>query len=40
MDDQRKDHHDPERSPQKDYSEQLQTHNVPTDDVENTNSTN
>ena len=40
MDDQRKDHIDPDRPPQKDRPKQLQTHNVPTYDVENTNGTN
>ena len=36
MDDHRKNHIDLEWSPQKDRSKQLQTHNVPACDVENT----
>ena len=40
MDDQRKDHIDPKGPKQRNFSEQLQTHNLPTDDVENINSTN
>ena len=40
MDNQRKDHSDPERPSQRNCSKQLQTHNLPTHDVENTNSTN
>ena len=40
MDNQRKDHIDPKASKQRNYSKQLQTHNLPTDDVENINSTN
>ena len=36
MDDQRKDHPDPKRN----HSQQSLTHNVPTDDEENTNSSN
>ena len=38
MDDQRKDHSDLKRPP-KGTPQQQQTHNVPTDDEENTNST-
>ena len=40
MDDQRKDHPDPKRLPKRSHSQQLQIHNLPTDDVENTNGTN
>ena len=40
MDDQRKDHIDPNGSKQRNRFKQLQTHNLPTDDVENINSTN
>ena len=36
MDDQRKDCPDPKRLPKRNRPEQLQTHNMPTDDVENT----
>ena len=36
MDDQRKDHSDPKRPAKRNRSQQLQTYNVPTDDVENT----
>ena len=36
IDDQREDHPDPERSPKRNHIKQLLTHNVPTDDVENT----
>ena len=39
MDNQRKDHLDPERPPLKNRSKLLQSY-VPTDDVENTNGTN
>ena len=35
MDDQRKDHIDPEESNKRNRSKQLQTHNLPIDDVEN-----
>ena len=38
MDDQRKDHIDPEGPRQENRRRQLQTHNLPTDDVENINS--
>ena len=37
MDDQRKDHADPKRLPQRNRPKQLQTHNMLTYDVENTN---
>ena len=37
MDDQRKDDIDPERPPKKNYPKKLQTHNMPTYDVVNTN---
>ena len=37
MDDQRKDHPDPKIPSKRNYPQELQTHNVPTDDVENTN---
>ena len=40
MDDQGKDRPDPKRLPRRNRPQQLQTHNVPTDDVENTNGTN
>ena len=40
IDNQRKDHHNPERSSQKNTTKQLQIHYMPTDDVENTNGTN
>ena len=39
MDDQQKDNSDPKRPPKKEPPQQLKIHNVPTDDVENTNST-
>ena len=39
MDDQRKDHVDQKRPTQRNRSKQLPTHNLPTDDVENINST-
>ena len=39
MDDQRKDHIDPERPTQGNDPKQQQNHNLPTDDVENINST-
>ena len=39
MDDQRKDNPDPKRPPKRNRHQQLQTHNVPTTDVENTNDT-
>ena len=40
MDNQRKDHIDPKVPKQRNRSNQLQTHSLPTDDVENINSTN
>ena len=40
MDDQRKDHSDLERPSRMNHTQQLQTHNMHTDDVENTNGTN
>ena len=40
MDDQRKDHIDPKGPKQKNCPKQLLIHNLPTDDVENINSTN
>ena len=40
MDDQRKDHIDPKVPLQRNHSKQLQTNNVPTYDIENTNSAN
>ena len=40
MDDQRKEHIDPEGPNQRNRPKKLQTHNLPTDDVENINSTN
>ena len=40
MDDQREDHSSPKRPPQRNCPNQLYTHNVPTDDMENTNGTN
>ena len=40
MDVQRKDYPDLKRSPKRNIPQQLQTHNVPTDNVENTKSTN
>ena len=40
MDDQRNDHIDRKGRKQRNHAKQLQTHNVPTDDVENINSTN
>ena len=39
MDDQRKDHIDQEGTPQRNRPKQLQTHNLPTENVENINST-
>ena len=39
MDDQREDYFDPKRSPQTNLPEQLETHNMPTEDVEITNGT-
>ena len=39
MDDQRQDHIDPKGPKQRNHSKLLQTHNLPTDDVENINST-
>ena len=40
MDDQRKDHIDPKGPTQMNRPKQLQTHNLPTDEVENMNNTN
>ena len=40
MDDQRKDHIDPKGAKQRNHHKQLQTHNLPTEDVENINSIN
>ena len=40
MDDQRKDYINPKRPKQRNCSNQLQTDNLPTNDVENTNSIN
>ena len=40
MDDQRKDHIDPKGPKQRNRSKQLQTHSLPTDDVQNINNTN
>ena len=40
MDDQRKDHIDIKGPKQRNRPKQLQTHNLPSDDVENINSTN
>ena len=40
MDDQRDDDSNPKRSFQRNHPKQLETHNVPTDDVKNTNGTN
>ena len=40
IDDQRKDHIDPKGPKQRNRPKQLQTHNLPTDDVENINCTN
>ena len=40
LDDQRKDHIDPKEPKQSNHSKQLQTLNLPTDDVENINSRN
>ena len=40
MDDKREDHSDPKRPPQKNQPRQLKTHQVPTNDVENTNGKN
>ena len=40
MDAQRKDYIDPKGPNQRNHPKQLQTHNVPTYDVENTNGTN
>ena len=40
MDDQRKDHPDPERPPQRNCTKQLLIQTMPSDDVENTNGTN
>ena len=37
---QREEYTNPKRLPQRNSSNQLEIHNVPTDDVENTNSTN
>ena len=37
MNDQKKDDPNPKRTPKSGCPKQLQTHNVPTDDVENTN---
>ena len=37
MDDKRKDHTDPKRPARRNRLQQLQTHNVPTNDMENTN---
>ena len=39
-DDQRKDHIEPKVHKQRNHYKQLQTHNLPTDDVENIDSTN
>ena len=39
-DDQRKDHIDPKGPKQRNHSKQQQTHNLPTNDMENINSTN
>ena len=39
MDDQREDHSNPKRPYQRNYPKQLKTHNVLTDDVENTKGT-
>ena len=39
MDDQRKDHIDPKGTKQRNHPKQLKTHNLPTEDVENINST-
>ena len=40
MDDQRKNHPDPGRSPKRNRPKQLWTHNLQTDDVKNINGTN
>ena len=40
IDDQRKNHPDSKRTPKRNHPQQLQTHNVPINDVENTNGTN
>ena len=40
MDNQRKDHIDPKGPKQRNCPKQLQTHNLPTNDVENINNTN
>ena len=40
MDDQRKDYSDPKRPPQRNCPKQLQTHNMPTNNVKNIDSTN
>ena len=40
MDDQKKDPTDPKRTPKRNRPQQLQTHNVRTDGVKNTNGTN
>ena len=40
MDDQREDHSNPKRPPQRNRPKQLWTHNVAADDVENNNGTN
>ena len=40
MDDQKKDYIDPKEPKQRNHSKQLYTNNLPTDDVENINSTN
>ena len=40
MDDQSKDHDDPEELTQRNRPKQLQTHNLPTEDVESINRTN
>ena len=40
MDDQRKNHIDPKEPKQRNHTKQLETHNLPADDVKNINSTN
>ena len=40
MDDKRKDHPDPKTTPKRNHLRQLQAHNLSTDDVKNTNTTN
>ena len=40
MDDKKKDHPGAKRLPKRNRLQQLQTHNMPTDDMENTNGTN